>query len=228
VGILIVDDEANFTRVIGKGLRERGYAVDVAGDGEEALRMALARAYDVLILDVMLPRKDGLTVCRELRASGNSVPILMLTARGAVENRIAGLNGGADDYLAKPFDFRELLARIRALLRRQPAVHPEVIQVANLTVDVGNRSVSRGSLFIELTAKEFALVEYLARHAGQVVSRREIAEHVWNESLDQFSNLIEVYVRRLRRKIDDPYDEELLQTRRGQGYVLMAPRSTDV
>jgi DNA-binding response OmpR family regulator len=228
VGILIVDDEANFTRIIGKGLRERGYAVDVAGDGEEALRMASARDYDVLILDVMLPRKDGLTVCRELRAAGNSVPILMLTARDAVENRIAGLNGGADDYLVKPFDFRELLARIRALLRRQPAVHPEVIHVADLTVDVGSRSVSRGSSLIELTAKEFSLVEYLARHAGQVVSRREIAEHVWNESLDQFSNLIEVYVRRLRRKIDDPHDEKLLQTRRGQGYVLMAPRSTDV
>lgn len=228
MGILIVDDEANFTRIIGKGLRERGYAVDVAGDGEEALRMASAHDYDLLILDVMLPRKDGLTVCRELRASGNSVPILMLTARDAVENRIAGLNGGADDYLVKPFDFRELLARIRALLRRQPAVHSEVIHVANLTVDVGSRSVSRGSSLIELTAKEFSLVEYLARHAGQVVSRREIAEHVWNESFDQFSNLIEVYMRRLRRKIDDPHGEKLLQTRRGQGYVLMAPRSTDV
>lgn len=228
MGILIVDDEANFTRIIGKGLRERGYAVDVASDGEEALRMVSARDYDVLILDVMLPRKDGLTVCRELRASGNSVPILMLTARDAVENRIAGLNGGADDYLVKPFDFRELLARIRALLRRQPAIHPEVIHVADLTVDVGSRSVSRGSSLIELTAKEFSLVEYLARHAGQVVSRHEIAEHVWNESFDQFSNLIEVYMRRLRRKIDDPHGEKLLQTRRGQGYVLMAPRSTDV
>ena len=228
VRILLVDDEANFARIIGKALREQSYAVDAAGDGEEALRLTHANDYDIVILDVMLPRKDGLMVCRELRADANAVPILMLTARDAVENKIAGLDCGADDYLVKPFDFRELLARIRALLRRQQAIHPEVIHVANLTVDIGSRSVLRGMTAIELTATEFALVEYLARHAGRVVSRGEISEYVWDQNFDQFSNLIEVYIRRLRRKIDDPHDERLLHTRRGQGYVLMAPGTAGV
>ena len=228
VRILVVDDEANAARILAKGLRDHAYAVDIAGDGEEALRMALANEYDVVVLDVMLPRKDGLTVCRELRAAANSVPILMLTARDTVENKIAGLDCGADDYLVKPFDFREVLARIRALLRRGSSIGPEVIHVGDLSVDIRTRTVSRGGIGILLTAKEFTLVEYLARHAGEVIDRREIADHVWDQNFDPFSNLIEVYVRRLRRKIDDDYDEKLLHTRRGMGYVLMSTRGLDV
>jgi two-component system copper resistance phosphate regulon response regulator CusR len=226
--ILLVEDETNAARILAKRLCDQAYAVDTAGDGEEALRMALTNEYDVVILDVMLPRKDGLTVCRELRAAANSVPILMLTARDSVENRISGLDGGADDYLVKPFDFRELLARVRALLRRKPAMGPGVIQVEDLSVDIRSRTVSRGGMAIALTAKEFTLVEYLARHTGEVLSRREIADHVWDQNFDPFSNLIEVYMRRLRRKIDDNHDEKLLHTRRGMGYVLMSAGGLDV
>jgi two-component system copper resistance phosphate regulon response regulator CusR len=226
--ILVVEDEPNAARVLAKGLREQAYAVDIADDGDAALQLALANEYDAVVLDLMLPRKDGLTVCRELRDAGNSVPILMLTAQDAVENRIAGLDCGADDYLVKPFDFRELLARIRALLRRKPALEPEVIRIGNLTVNTRSRTVARGDAPIELTAKEFTFVEYLAQHAGKVISRREIADHVWEQNFDPFSNLIEVYMRRLRRKIDDGHDEKLLHTRRGAGYVLMPGRDADV
>ena len=226
--ILVVDDEANAVTILAKGLRNHAYAVDTAADGREALRMALANEYDVLVLDVMLPGKDGMTVCRELRVAGNTVPILMLTARDTVESRIAGLDCGADDYLVKPFDFRELLARVRALLRRRPAMGPDVIQVGDLSVDLRKRTVSRSGVAIELTAKEFTLVEYLAQRAGEVITRREIADHVWDQNFDPFSNLIEVYVRRLRRKIDDAYDQKLLHTRRGLGYVLMSSGEPDV
>jgi two-component system copper resistance phosphate regulon response regulator CusR len=185
--------------------------------------MIATNEYDAVVLDIMLPQKDGLAVCRELRAAGKTVPVLMLTARDAVENRIEGLDCGADDYLVKPFDFRELQARVRALLRRGPVLQTATIEVADLVVDARRRSGRRAGKAIELTAKEFALVEYLARHAGEVMTRAQIAEHVWDENFDPFSNLIEVYIRRLRRKIDDDHAVKLLHTRRGLGYVLAAP-----
>jgi len=218
--ILLVEDEPNAARMLAKGLREHTYAVDVASDGASAVYQASVNDYDLVILDVMLPLKDGFEVCRELRAEGLTIPILMLTARDAVQDRIAGLDSGADDYLTKPFDFHELLARLRALLRRGPALRSETIEIADLSIDTRSRQVRRGGRQIELTAKEYALLEYLARRAGEVVSRAEIAEHVWEENFDPFSNLIEVYVQRLRRKIDEGYALKLLRTRRGEGYVL--------
>jgi two-component system copper resistance phosphate regulon response regulator CusR len=170
----------------------------------------------------MLPRKGGFEVCRELRASGSAVPVLMLTARDAVEDRVAGLDSGADDYLPKPFDFEELLARVRALLRRRPALYPEVINVADLSIDTRARRARRGGRDVELTAKEYALLEYLARRADEVVGRADIAEHVWDESYDPFSKVIEVFIQRLRRKVDEGHDLKLIRTRRGEGYTLTA------
>jgi two-component system copper resistance phosphate regulon response regulator CusR len=208
--------------MLAKGLREESYAVDVAVDGEKALEQAFLNDYDLIILDVMLPGRDGFEVCRELRASGSAVPILMLTARDAVEDRIEGLNTGADDYLAKPFDFDELLARARALLRRVPALLPEVIEVADLAINTRARRVSRAGRMIDLTAKEYALLEYLARRANETVSRIDIAEHVWDESYDPFSKVIEVFIQRVRRKIDDDQVVKLIRTRRGEGYMLTA------
>ncbi len=226
VRILLVEDEPDAARLLAKGLSEQSYAVDVAHDGARALELVGATDYDLIILDVMLPRKDGLTVCRELRASGHVMPILMLTARDAVDSRVSGLDCGADDYVVKPFDLRELLARIRALLRRAPALQREVIRVADLIVDTRARRVSRADRRIELTAKEYSLIEYLARRTGDIVGRDEIAEHVWDQNFDPLSNLIEVYIRRLRRKIDESYDIKLLHTKRGLGYVLR-PGSDD-
>jgi len=218
--ILLVEDEPGAARMLAKGLREQTYAVDVAADGEAALYQASVNDYDLVILDVMLPLKDGFEVCRELRAEGLTIPILMLTARDAVQDRIEGLDTGADDYLTKPFDFHELLARLRALLRRGHALRPEIVEIADLSINMQARRVRRGARQIELTAKEYALLEYLARRAGEVVSRAEIAEHVWEENFDPFSNLIEVYVQRLRRKIDESHALKLLRTRRGEGYML--------
>jgi len=220
--ILLVEDEPNAARILAKGLREESYAVDVAPDGEAALDQTFLNDYDLIILDVMLPRKSGFEVCRQLRASGSDVPVLMLTARDAVEARIEGLDSGADDYLAKPFDFDELLARMRALLRRKPALFPEVIEVADLSIDTRARRASRDSRDIDLTAKEYALLEYLARHADEVVGRADIAEHVWDETYDPFSKVIEVFIQRLRRKIDEGHEVKLIRTRRGEGYVLTA------
>jgi two-component system, OmpR family, copper resistance phosphate regulon response regulator CusR len=224
--ILLVEDEPAAAQMLAKGLREQSYAVDVATDGETAVYQAGVNDYDLVILDVMLPHKDGFEVCRELRAEGLAFPILMLTARDAPPDRVAGLDTGADDYLTKPFDFYELLARLRALLRRGPVLRPETIKIADLSIDTRARRVRRGDRQIELTAKEYALLEYLARRAGEVVSRAEIAEHVWEENFDPFSNLIEVYVQRLRRKIDEGHAPRLLRTRRGEGYVL-APAKED-
>ncbi|MCG3163689.1 MAG: Transcriptional activator protein CopR [Acidobacteria bacterium] len=222
--ILLVEDEPNAARMLAKGLREQTYAVDVAADGEAAVYQAGVNDYDLIILDVMLPLKDGFEVCRDLRAGGLAIPILMLTARDAVQDRIAGLDTGADDYLIKPFDFHELLARVRALLRRGQTLRPEVIEIDGLSIDTRARQVRRDNRQIELTAKEYALLEYLARRAGEVVSRSEIAEHVWEENFDPFSNLIEVYVQRLRRKIDEGYALKLLRTRRGEGYMLTSAK----
>jgi len=218
--ILLVEDEPSAARMMAKGLREQTYAVDVAQDGEGALYQANVNDYDLIILDIMLPGKDGFEVCRELRAAGSPVPVLMVTARDTIDDRVEGLDTGADDYLTKPFDFRELLAHIRALLRRGQSLQPAVIKVDDLEVDTSARQVRRGGRGVYLTAKEYALLEYLARRTGEVVARGDIAEHVWDESFDPFSNLIEVYVQRLRRKIDDGHATKLLHTRRGAGYVL--------
>ncbi|MBS1866559.1 MAG: response regulator transcription factor [Acidobacteria bacterium] len=218
--VLLVEDDSRIAHFVAKGLREQAYAVDVALTGENALYQAAINAYDLIVLDVMIPEPDGFAVCRELRSKGYRVPILMLTARDAVEDRIEGLDCGADDYLTKPFEFRELLARLRALLRRPNALQSSTLSVADLVVDTASQAVSRGGKAISMTAKEYALVEFLARNAGRVVGRAEIAEHVWDEEFDPFSNLIEVYVNRLRRKIDARGMKPLLHTRRGAGYVL--------
>jgi DNA-binding response OmpR family regulator len=218
--ILVVEDEPRMANVIAKGLRENSYAVDVAEDGDAALYHASINDYDLIVLDVLLPRRDGFEVCRALRARGNSTPILMLTARATVDDRVSGFDAGADDYLTKPFSFREFLARVRALLRRDSQLRPDVFQLDDLIVDSGSHRVSRAAREIELTAKEYALLEFLARRAGQLVSRTEIAAHVWDDSFDPFSNTIEVYMNRLRKKIDDAHTVKLLHTRRGEGYIL--------
>lgn len=225
--ILLVEDEPSAAWMLAKGLREQAYAVDVAADGEAALYQASINDYDIIVLDLMLPRKDGFEVCRELRASGAKIPVLMLTARDAIEDRVTGLDTGADDYLTKPFDFHELLARVRALLRRGHVLHPEVLEVGDLKINTRTRIVKRANRVIELTAKEYALIEYLARRAGEVVGRADISEHVWDENFEPFSNLIQVYIQRLRRKIDDGHAIKLLRTRRSEGYVLTAGDDTD-
>jgi two-component system copper resistance phosphate regulon response regulator CusR len=223
--ILLVEDEPDAARMLAKGLRERAYAVDVAGDGESACEQAETSDYDAIVLDLLLPRLDGLTVCRRLRESGAPVPILMLTARDSVEARIEGLDSGADDYLTKPFDFGELLARLRALIRRGArAPLPERLRIADLELDTRAHRVSKSGQEVTLTAREYALLEYLARRVGQVVGRAEIAEHVWDENYEPFSNVIEVYVRRLRAKLDGPGEASLIRTRRGEGYELAPAR----
>ena len=218
--VLIAEDDPGVLRFVTKGLKEQAYAVDTVSTGDEALVQAEINAYDLIILDVMLPGLNGFEVCRKLRESGQRVPVLMLTARDAVEDRVAGLDHGADDYLTKPFEFRELLARLRALLRRPLDLKPARLSVDTLTLDTARQNAARANRHISLTHKEYALLEFLARNAGRVVGRAEIAEHVWDEQFDPFSNLIEVYVNRLRRKIDGPKDSPLLHTRRGAGYLL--------
>lgn len=218
--ILLVEDDPGVRRFVVKGLREQAYAVDAAATGEDALYQADINEYDVIILDVMIPEPDGFEVCRRLRKSGRTMPILMLTARDAVEDRVSGLDRGADDYLTKPFEFRELLARLRALLRRSTELHPPSLSVGDLVLDTAAQSARRGGHAISLTHKEYALLEYFVRNVGRVVSRADIAEHVWDESFDPFSNLIEVYINRLRRKVDPDGSSALLQTRRGAGYIL--------
>ena len=219
--ILLVEDEPSAARFIAKGLREAKHAVDIATDGIAASRQCQENDYDAVILDVMLPGKDGLAVCRDLRAAGSDVPVLMLTARDAVEARVQGLDAGADDYLTKPFDFRELLARVRALTRRdRRPLAPERIEVGPLAIDVAGQRVWVDGRELELTSREYALLEYLARRAGEVVGRADIAEHVWDENYDPFSNVVDVYVQRLRRKLDSGDGPSRIRTRRGQGYQL--------
>ena len=226
--ILLVEDEPNAAHVLAKGLREQTYAVDVAVDGDDALFQAGTTDYDAVVLDVMLPRKDGFAVCRTIRESGCLVPILMVTARDAVDARIEGLDAGADDYLVKPFDFGELLARLRALIRRgRLPLLPERIVVGPIALYTRSRSVRVWNRDVLLTAKEYALLEYLARRAGDVVSRADIAEHVWDEHYDPFSNVVDVYVQRLRRKLDRSGSESLIRTRRGEGYQLVATPEAD-
>jgi DNA-binding response OmpR family regulator len=220
--ILLVEDDEEAAAVLARGLREHAYAVDIAEDGEAALEAATANDYDVVVLDWMLPKRDGLSVCRAFRAEGLAVPVLMLTARDALVDRIEGLDAGADDYLTKPFELDELLARLRALLRRGPALKPTVLTVGDLRIDTRTRRVERAARPVELTAKEYALLEFLAHRAGEVVGRADISEHVWDASFDAFSNRIEVYVQRLRRKLDDGHPVKLIRTRRGEGYTLSA------
>jgi DNA-binding response OmpR family regulator len=220
--LLLVEDDTEAATVLARGLREHSYAVDVVGDGQSALDIVAVNDYDAVILDVMLPVRDGVSVCRALRDQGVATPVLMLTARDEVASRVLGLDSGADDYLTKPFELDELLARLRALLRRGPALRPSLIEIGDLVVDTRTRRVERAGRPVELTAKEYALLEFLARRAGEVVGRAEISEHVWDASFDAFSNRIEVYVQRLRRKIDDGSALKLIRTRRGEGYTLSA------
>jgi DNA-binding response OmpR family regulator len=220
--ILVVEDEPDAAAVVARGLREHAYAVDVAPDGHHALEQIGVNDYDLVILDVLLPGINGLDLCRQVRAAGATVPILMLTARGGLDQRVEGLDAGADDYLPKPYHFPELLARVRALLRRGPALAAATLTLEDLTIDTRARRVDRGGREIQLTAKEYALLEYLARRRGEAVGRADIAEHVWDDSFDPMSNLIEVYIQRLRRKVDDGYERKLIQTRRGAGYTLAA------
>lgn len=220
--ILLVEDERKVARFIKRGLEEEGYAVDLGPDGETGLYMGLDGVYDLIILDINLPRKDGLAVLRELRRQTIETPVLLLTVRATIEDKVIGLDTGADDYLPKPFAFQELLARVRALLRRQTGTGPPILSVADLTLDPARRLVYRGERKIELTAKEFALLDYLMRNRDRVLTRTMIAEHVWDHSFDTSTNVIDVYVNYLRKKIDAGHDTRLIHTVRGVGYVLKA------
>src|SRR5688572_6115312 len=220
--ILVVEDEPTAATVLAKGLREHAYAVDVAADGESALQQVGANDYDLLILDIMLPVMNGLDVCRQLRAEGTAVPVLMLTARGGLDARVEGLDAGPDNNLPKPYHYRHQRAPVRALLRRGPALASAVLTVEDLIIDTRARRVERAGRAIQLTTKEYTLLEYLVKRQGEIVGRADIAEHVWDDSFDPMSNLIEVYIQRLRRKIDDDFAIKLIQTRRGAGYTIDA------
>ena len=221
VRILLVEDEVRVAGFLAKGLREQSYAVDIVADGERALYQAAVNHYDLVILDVMLPVKNGHAVCRELRGDGFRAPILMLTARDSVDDRVDGLDCGADDYLIKPFDFKELLARLRALSRRSGEPRPQVLTVGDVAIDTASHSVTLGGRAVNLTAKEYALLEFLVLHRDRVVGREAIAEHVWEETFDPLSNVIDVYVKRLRTKLEGA-GRRLIRTRRGEGYILSA------
>jgi DNA-binding response OmpR family regulator len=218
--LLIAEDDRTLREAIVRGLREQTYAVDAVENGEDAVVHAAINDYDAIVLDVLMPRRDGLEVCRELRRRGNTVPILLLTALDAVEDRIDGLDAGADDYLAKPFAFGELLARVRALLRRQRDMVGAVLTVEDLEVDTRRQAARRGVREIALSPKEYALLEYLARHTGRIVSRTELTAHVWDDNHDPASNTLDVYISRLRRKIDGGEAVPLLSVRRGAGCML--------
>lgn len=218
--LLVVEDEVKTGAYLRKGLGEHGFVVDLVTDGVEGLHVALTGSYDAMILDIMLPGLDGWTVLRRLRAQGLETPVLMLTARDAVSDRVAGLEQGADDYLVKPFAFSELLARLHSILRRSPARQPQRLTVQDLEVDLLQHRAMRGGRRLDLTPKEFALLLLLVRRMGQVLSRTLIAEQVWDMNFDSDTNVIDVAVRRLRRKVDDPFSEKLIHTVRGVGYVL--------
>jgi heavy metal response regulator len=225
--ILIVEDERKISAYIKRALEEEGYAVDAAYTGREALDWAGSAQYDVIVLDILLPEMDGITVCRELRAKGNRSPVIMLTARDTVDDRVTGLDAGADDYLVKPFALKELLARIRALTRRTLDIPKSpVLQIADLTLDTLTRRVKRGHKTIELTAKEYAILECLMREPDHVLTRTQIAEHVWNYDVFNHSNVVDVYIKNLRRKIDDNSEAKLIHTVRGAGYRI-TPETED-
>ena len=221
--ILVVEDSRRLAGIIRRGLLEEGYAVDNAYDGEEAQYMAETTPFDLITLDVMLPKKDGVTVCRELRAKNVNIPILMLTAKDRVEDKVTGLDTGADDYLAKPFAFSELLARLRALTRRDVLPKVQKYQVGDLSMDPQSREVWRDGHKVDLTAKEHAILEYFMRHPNAVVTRTMLGENVWDYEFDGISNIIDVYIRRIRRKIDNEGQASLIQTVRGTGYRLRVP-----
>ena len=221
--ILVVDDDRRLCAIIKRGLMEEAYAVDLAYDGEEGEYLAEVNPYDLIILDIMLPNKDGIEVCQELRAKKINTPILMLTAKDTVEDRVTGLDTGADDYLVKPFAFGELLARVRALLRREGISKSPELRVGDLTLNTLTRQVWRGQRPIELTTKEYVILEYIMSHPNVVVTRTMIEEHAWDYDFDSLSNLVDVYIRRLRRKIDTEREDSLIQTVRGAGYRLKAP-----
>jgi DNA-binding response OmpR family regulator len=225
--VLIVEDERKISAYVKRGLEEQGYAVDTAFTGREALDWADSVAFGLIVLDILLPELDGLTVCRELRKRGVRVPILMLTARDSIDDRVAGLDAGADDYLVKPFALKELLARLRAITRRAADVPKSpVLQIADLTLDTLTHRVKRGGKVIELTAKEYAVLECLMREPERVLTRTMIAEHVWNYDVFNQSNVVDVYIRNLRRQIDDPFDLKLIHTIRGAGYRLSVEDET--
>jgi two-component system OmpR family response regulator len=220
--VLVVEDELRMASLIHRGLVNEGLAADVAGKGEDALWMAKAHDYDAIVLDVMLPGLDGFETCRRLRGAGVWAPVLMLTARDAVEDRVDGLDSGADDYLVKPFAFVELLARLRALARRENGDRPVVLEVDGLRLDPATRAVRRGKTPIQLSAKEFALLECFMKRPGEVLSRLFLLEHAWDFAYENRSNVVDVYIRRLRRKIDEPFGVRTLETVRGVGYRLAA------
>ena len=218
--VLVVEDEVKMAALIRRGLAEQGFAADIAATGEEALVMAGSSAYDAIVLDVVLPGFDGFETCRRLREDGIWAPVLMLTARGAIEDRVAGLDGGADDYLTKPFSFAELLARLRALVRRGQSERPSVVEVGDLRLDPATRQVWRGESEIVLSTKEFALLEAFMRRPGHVLTRMQLLEQAWEYDYEHRSNVIEVYVRYLRGKIDQPFGTHSIETVRGAGYRL--------
>ena len=225
--ILLVEDESQVASFIRRGLREEQYTVDVAEDGEQGAFLAQTNEYDLIILDWKLPKMNGIDVLRALRADGITVPILLLTGKDTLQDKVVGLDAGADDYLTKPFGFEELLARVRALLRRRGDMIPTVLQVADLELDSLRHCVSRSGEKIDLTSREYSLLEYLLRNTDRVVTRTMLAEHVWEHDFDPLSNVIDVHVARLRRKIDHDHEAKLLQTVRGKGYILQSPASTN-
>lgn len=218
--ILIIEDEKKIASFIRRGLKEEGYACDIAPDGEEGLFLATTNQYDAIILDVMLPKMDGIELCKALRSRKVVTPIIMVTAKDAISDKVAGLDCGADDYLTKPFAFEELLARIRALLRKKEDPTATMLKVGPLKLDLLSHEVSRDGVTIDLTSKEFALLEYLMRNAGAVVTRTMISEHVWDINFDTDTNVIDVYINYLRKKIDEGHDKALIQTVRGRGYTI--------
>jgi two-component system OmpR family response regulator len=218
--VLVVEDEIKMAALIRRGLEREGYAVDMAADGAEALWAAREQDYDAIVLDAMIPAPDGFVVCRTLREEGRWAPVVMLTARDSVEDRVRGLDAGADDYLTKPFAFAELFARLRALTRRQVVARPVVLSIGDLALDPATRSVNRAGVPIVLSAKEFALLEFLMRHPDEVLTRQAILEHVWDFAYDGVSNVVDVYIRYLREKVDRPFDQDTIETVRGVGYRL--------
>ncbi len=218
--ILIVEDEQKLARILKKGLEENDFTVDLSFDGDEGMHMAETYSYDAVLLDLMLPGRDGLSILKALRAKKIDLPVLVLTARGDVEDRIKGLDIGADDYIAKPFDFAELMARLRAAIRRSKGKPSPIIKIANLSIDSNAKTVSRSGKAIALSAREYALLEYLALNAGRVVSRTEVIEHVYSSEYEWDSNVIDVYINYLRNKVDKGFDKPLIHTVRGAGYVL--------
>lgn len=218
--ILLIEDDQRLSSVVKKGLEENGFAVDISNDGEDGQYMAESETYDVIVLDIMLPKLNGVEVCRNLRNEGNVIPILMLTAKSNLEEKVIGLDSGADDYMVKPFDFAELLSRIRALIRRSKGRAGPVLQVQDLTLDSAKHAVKRGAWKISLTPKEFSILEYLMHHAGEVVSRTMIVEHAWDYNFDGMSNIVDVFMATLRKKIDNGNKDKLLHTVHGVGYKI--------